>query len=297
MNPFKISIIICINLIVMSALAAQSSHGIVKEGLVVESEILGRQVRYTIYLPFDYNTSSRSYPVVYLLHGYTDNDTGWLQYGEVNRIADKGIESGEIPPMIIVMPDGGLTWYINNYDNSVRYEDFFFEEFIPHIESEYRVRTRKRFRGIAGLSMGGFGTLVYALKHPDLFSACAALSAAVYTREEVVNLDDARWEVRYRDVIGPDLIGEERLTDHLLENNPLYIIENSDPEVLKKVRYYIDCGDDDFLYKGNSTLHILLNDLNIPHEYRVRDGKHSWSYWRSGILDGLKFIGESFHLK
>jgi enterochelin esterase-like enzyme len=290
------SFIIILKLLVISGITAQTSHGIVKEGLLADSKILGKQVSYTIYLPFDYNTSSRNYPVVYLLHGYTDNDAGWLQYGEVNRIADKAIEHGEIPPMIIVMPDAELTWYLNNYDNSVRYEDFFFDEFIPYIESEYRIRTRKRFRGIAGLSMGGFGTLVYALKHSDLFSACAALSAAVYTSEEIVEYDDAKWETRFRDVYGPGLKGEERLTEHLLENNPLHIIRNSSPDELKKVRYYIDCGDDDFLYKGNSTLHILMRDMGIEHEYRVRDGKHSWPYWRSGILDGLKFIGESFHL-
>jgi S-formylglutathione hydrolase FrmB len=296
MKIVKVFIAVSVCLMFTPHLDAQTSHGIVKEGEIIESGILEKPVRYTVYLPFDYNTSSRYYPVVYLLHGYTDNDTGWLQYGEINRIADKAIQSGEIPPMIIVMPDGGLTWYLNNYDGSVRYEDFFFDEFIPFIESEYRIRTRERFRGIAGLSMGGFGTLVYVLKHPGKFSACAALSAGIYTTEELVEYDDAKWEQRFKDVFGPGLLGEQRLTEHVLENNPLHIISNSNPDEFKKLNIYIDCGDDDFLYKGNSTLHILLSDLGISHEYRVRDGKHSWSYWRSGILDGLKFIGESFHL-
>ena len=124
-----------------------------------------------------------------------------------------------------------------------------------------------------------------------------ALSAGVYTEDELVNYDETKWEQRFKNVYGPGLKGEQRLTDHVLANSPLHIISSSDPEEIKKVRYYIDCGDDDFLYKGNSTLHILMRDLSIDHEYRVRDGKHQWSYWRSGILDGLKFIGESFHLK
>jgi S-formylglutathione hydrolase FrmB len=79
------------------------------------------------------DTSRRWYPVVCLLHGYTDNDTGWLQFGEANQIADEGLAKGAIPPLILVMPDGGVSFYINNYDGSVRYEDFFIREFIPRI--------------------------------------------------------------------------------------------------------------------------------------------------------------------
>jgi S-formylglutathione hydrolase FrmB len=193
------------------------------------------------------------------------------------------------------MPDGGLTRYINNHDNSVRYEDFFVQEFIPYIESEYRIRTERRYRGIAGLSMGGYGTLIYSLKHPDLFSACAAFSAAVYTDEEIINYPDEEWKRTRTNVYGPDPGAEKRLTGHYKNNAPLHIIKNTDPDKLRTVRFYIDCGDDDFLYKGNSTLHILLRDLDIPHEFRIRDGGHKWSYWRSGLLDGLAFIGTSFH--
>jgi enterochelin esterase-like enzyme len=276
-------------------LYSQVSRGNVFEGLTFKSEILGKEMRYSIYLPYDYDTSNRYYPVVYLLHGYTDNDMGWIQFGEAQRIADKGIAEGTIPPMILAMPDGGLSWYINNFDGSMRYEDFFIEEFIPHIESTYRIRVEKRYRGVAGLSMGGYGSLVYVLKHPDLFAACAAFSAAIYTKEEIIQFSDEWWQQANKKIYGPNPGGEKRLTPHLLENNPIHIVKNTDAEMLKQVRFYIDCGDDDFLYKGNSTLHILLRDRQIPHEYRVRDGGHKWSYWRSGLLDGLAFIGTSFH--
>ena len=274
---------------------SQVSRGFVKEGLTIQSKILNKEVRYTIYLPFDYETSDRYYPAVYLLHGYTDNDMGWIQFGEANLIADEAIANREIPAMILVMPDGGVSWYINNYDGSVKYEDFFFKEFIPYIEKNYRIRPEKRYRGIAGLSMGGYGTLIYSLRHPDMFAACAAYSAGIYTEEEILNMDDNRWQRIDSILYGPNLKGKDRLTKHLLSYNPFYVIKNSDPDKIKSVRLYIDCGDDDFLYKGNSTLHILLRDLKIPHEYRVRDGGHQWSYWRSGLLDGLKFIGTSFH--
>jgi S-formylglutathione hydrolase FrmB len=274
---------------------SQVSRGFVKEGLIINSKILDKDVRYTIYLPFDYETSERYYPVVYLLHGYTDNDMGWLQFGEANMIADEGIANREIPPMILAMPDGGVSWYINNYDSSVRYEDFFIEEFIPFIEANYRIRSERRYRGVAGLSMGGYGTLVYALKHPDMFAACAAFSAAIYTQEEILGHDSARWKHTESIVYGPNLKGEKRLTTHLLSYNPIEIVKNTKDKNFNRSRIYIDCGDDDFLYKGNDAFHTLLRDMEIPHEYRVRNGGHSWSYWRSGLLDGLKFIGGSFH--
>ncbi|MGH9837437.1 MAG: alpha/beta hydrolase [Blastocatellia bacterium] len=274
---------------------SQPSRGTVKEGLKVESSILGKPVRYTIYLPFDYETSERQYPVVYLLHGYTDNDTGWLQFGEANLIADEAIAKREIPPMIIVMPDGGVSWYINNHDGSVKYEDFFFKEFIPAIESKYRIRAQKQYRGISGLSMGGYGSLVYSLRHPEMFAACAAFSSAVQTDEEVMGAADDRWGQVFGPVYGASYKGKDRITEHFKSYSPLHIIRSANADKVKSVRYYIDCGDDDFLYKGNATLHITLRDLKIPHEYRVRDGSHTWTYWRTGLADGLKFIGESFH--
>ena len=274
---------------------SQVSRGVVKEGVNIQSKILDKEVRYSIYLPYDYQISNRYYPVVYLLHGYTDNDMGWMQFGEAHMISDKAIAHREIPPMILVMPDAGVSWYINNFDNSVRYEDFFIQEFIPRIESTYRIRSEKRYRGIAGLSMGGFGALVYALRHTDMFTACAAFSAAIYTEQEIAEMNDDWWDRAFRILYGPGLRGKERITEHLLSYNPIYLVQNSDLEKFKSLRIYIDCGDDDSLYKGNSSFHILLRDLKVAHEYRVRDGGHRWSYSRTGLVDGLKFIGTSFH--
>ena len=81
----------------------------------------------------------------------------------------------------------------------------------------------------------------------------------------------------------------------MLSYNPIRIAETADAEKLKGVRIYLDCGDDDYLTTGNAMLHVALTHRQIPHEYRVRDGAHSWSYWRSGLLEALKFIGTSFH--
>ena len=145
------------------------SQSTVFESLSFESNKLGRKVSYSIYLPSDYSTSKRNYPVLYLLHGYTDNETNWIQMGQMKTIADRAIANEEAVPMIIVMPDAWDTWYINQYDGKAPYEDMFFEELIPYMEKTYRIRSNKESRAIAGLSMGGYGSFLYSLHHPDMF--------------------------------------------------------------------------------------------------------------------------------
>jgi len=269
--------------------------GKVIEEKSLKSDILSRTVNYTIYLPPDYSESERTYPVVYLLHGYTDDNTVWLQFGEINRYADKAIANGTIPPMIIIMPNADSSWYINSYDGKEKYEDFFIKEFIPAVEKTYRIKAQKKYRGIGGLSMGGYGTLIYSLKYPDLFAAAAPLSAAVYDDGSMEKKSEKSWNETYAQLYGRGLKGKDRLTKSWYDNSIFKIVESKTTEELKSVRYWIDCGDDDFLTKANCKLHILLTDKKVPHEFRMRDGDHSWEYWRTGITDALQFIGKSFH--
>lgn len=274
--------------------SAIAQSGLIKESLKVKSTILGKDVEYSLYLPPDYDNTNRRYPVLYLLHGYSDDETGWTQFGEVKAIADKQIRENQMTEMIIAMPDGGVSWYINSVDGKVKYEDFFIKEFIPFMDATYRTRPEKRYRGIAGLSMGGHGTLIMAMKHPELFAAAAPLSAGILTKEELMNTPDDRWS----SVFGPpygNSKGADRINDHLNMNWILSIVENGNAEELKKVRYYIDCGDKDFLIKGNMALHALMMDKKIPHEFRVREGVHNWDYWRTALPEVLKFVSVSFH--
>ncbi len=273
------------------------AQGFVKEKQVIKSEILNREVHYSIYLPADYYTSERTYPTTYLLHGLGDADNGWIQFGEINRLADEAIKTGVIPPMVIVTPDGFSSFYINAADGSLNYEDFFVKELIPHIEKTYKVKTEKRFRGIAGLSMGGYGSLMYALKHPDLFVAAAPLSAAIYTDSDLEGLQDGQYNRLYGAPIGKNLKGKERLNLTWTENSAFDIITKKTSEELSAVKYWIDCGDDDYLSVANAKLHIALTDKKVPHEFRMRDGAHNWTYWRTGIINALSFIGDNFRQK
>ncbi|MBD1854790.1 MULTISPECIES: alpha/beta hydrolase [Leptolyngbya] len=270
------------------------TQGRVQEGLTIASQILGKPIRYTIYLPDDYDTSVRSYPVVYLLHGNRADDTSWISYGEVHLTADELIATRTIPPMILVMPDGGNSRYINNCDRSLCYEDFFFQEFMPAIESTYRIKSDKWFRGVLGLSMGGYGAIVYALKHPEVFSTCVSFSPSIYTDEMILKMTDTEWASNRAAAHGAGLTGVARLTDHYKSYDPFRIAEATDPEWFKTLKLYLDCGDQDFRNEGVALFHIRLRQLNIAHDYRVRSGSHTWSYWRSGLAPALQFMGTTF---
>lgn len=276
-------------LLVVTPLAAQS--GTVRDDLSLPSRILGGERKYAVYLPPDYETSQRSYPVLYLLHGGGDDQTGWVQFGEVLHIADKAIREGTATPMVIVMPDAntGRRGYFNSVDGSWRYEDFFFEEFMPFIERTYRVRTEKRYRAVAGLSMGGGGTFMYALHRPDLFSSAAPLSASV----GALSFEDFRDRLNNTD---PDHgLSEQTLRDYHARHNALSLVESLPDDQRNAVRWYIDCGDDDFLYEGNSLVHIAMRKREIPHEFRIRDGGHTWTYWRESLPTVLEFVSQAYH--
>jgi enterochelin esterase-like enzyme len=169
-------------------LMAQS--GKVYDNLSLNSKILKSDRKYAIYLPPDYETSGRNYPVLYLLHGAGDDQTGWVQFGEVLNITDKAIKEGTATAMIIVMPDAntGRRGYFNDIKGDWNYEDFFFKELVPFMEKKYRIKSDKHYRAVAGLSMGGGGSFVYALHHPEMFSSACPLSAAT----GYLTLDDAR---------------------------------------------------------------------------------------------------------
>jgi enterochelin esterase-like enzyme len=267
-----------------------AQYGQVFDNLSMSSEILDSERKYAIYLPPDYDRSHRSYPVLYLLHGAGDDQTGWVQFGEVLHIADKAILEGKATPMIIVMPDAdtGQRGYFNNIKGNWNYEDFFFEEFMPYIESNYRIKGEKRYRAVAGLSMGGGGTFMYALHHPELFSSACPLSASTGP----VSMNDVD---RYLRWMNAEDATEKQKQEYFEKYSALYQMENLPEEDLKSVRWYIDCGDDDFLYEGNSLVHIAMRKREIPHEFRIRDGGHTWTYWRESLPTVLSFVSQAFH--
>lgn len=271
------------------AFLLQAQAGKVYDNLTLKSNILNMERKFAIYLPPDYETSQRSYPVLYLLHGAGDDQIGWVQFGEVLNITDQAIKEGKATPMIIVMPDGntGRRGYENDVTGKWRYEDFFFGELLPYVEKTYRIKGEKRYRAISGLSMGGGGTFTYALHHPELFSAACPLSAAIGP----LVLEDAKARFK-RDSIS---VADAAIEDYYKRQSVIALVNNVSDANKKAVRWYIDCGDDDRLSEGNCLVHIAMKKKEIPHEFKIRDGAHNWTYWRTSLPEVLQFVSMGFH--
>jgi len=279
----------CLLTLIFISTAINAQTGKVMDNLTMKSKILNMDRKFAIYLPADYETSQRSYPVLYLLHGAGDDQTGWVQFGEVLHIADNSIKEGTATQMIIVMPDANTSkrGYENDVTNTWRYEDFFFQELMPYVEKTWRIKSDKRYRAIAGLSMGGGGTFTYAFHHPELFSSACPLSASTGP----LTLEEAKTRIK-RD--NPNL-SDTAIVAYYNRQSVLALINNVPDSLKKAVRWYMDIGDDDFLYEGNSLAHIAMRKKEIPHEFRVRDGAHNWTYWRTALPEVLRFVTMGFH--
>lgn len=282
-----------------------AQFGTVDNSQIIESEILDREMSYSVYLPEGYHTSTRDYPIMYLLHGMTGDYNDWITVGEVQRIAGEAIADGNAPPMIIIMPDGLYdAFYINNYDGSINWEDFFHEEFIPEVESRYRISDRRNARAIAGLSMGGYGAMYHGVKYKEKFSAVYAMSAAFLEVEPLKEGEEkSDWNREFHlKTWGPD--NEEGYPENYKEHSIQEMFLSMDPvepvqrgwgdQEAQLPKIFIDCGDDDFLFEENTNLANILKSKNVPFEFRIRDGAHTWDYWRTALEKTMAFVGDTF---
>ena len=286
----RTKLVVLFTLVAGMELIAQGSR--ILEGQTFHSSILNMDRQYSIYLPAGYDENNRSYPVLYLLHGAGGDHSTWIQSGEVQATADKTIAEGRATPMIIVMPNARekIKGYYNYIKGGFNYEDFFFQELIPHIEQSYRVRTKSRFRAVAGQSMGGGGAIFYALHHPEMFSAAAPLSAVT----ESWNRDDLTAKLQRNNITGYSIDQFESYYRNYSIPEILAAADSSKLNSISSIRWYISWGDDDYLYEGNCLMHIAFRKAAIPHEFRVRDGAHNWSYWRNELPEVLSFVSKSF---
>ena len=227
---------------------------------------------------------------MYLLHGLSDDYRGWVKKGNMQTVVDELMGTGEACEMVIVMPNAGgpdthHTW--NGYFNMPgwSYEDFFFQEFLPAVEAKYRIVGDKGHRAVMGLSMGGGGSVVYAQRHPELFSSCYAMSAWLDNRNDEVRAKNSPKDCLY-------YVGEA-----VREHSALDFVDNADEQTLaalRTVKWFIDCGDDDFLLDLNVGLHQKMRNHKVKSELRVRNGVHNWEYWHLALRWALPFASRNF---
>lgn len=254
----------------------------------INSKILNAERQYTVYLPAGYEANpDRSYPVLYLLHGMNGTHEDWAGRGHLKDVMDQLRAAGEVVDMIVVTPNAGGpindgAW--NGYFDMEgwAYERFFYEEFLPTVEKEYHIKGDKANRAIAGLSMGGGGSTSYAQRHADMFCACYAMSALMHYE-------------------APNPTGEKSKMWHMLNAANKYscveYVKRADDktkEALKTVAWYVDCGDDDFLFDYNIDFIMAMREAGVPYQLRVRDGAHTWEYWHSALYEALPFVSRIF---
>lgn len=266
------------------------------EDQVLNSEVLNYPIQYAVLLPEGYDKSEESYPVVYLLHGYGDNETAWFKNGALQYHVDRNL--AETGPMIYVMPQGFNSYYIDRYTGSYPYMEMFVEELVPEIDSRFRTKADKSQRAVMGYSMGGYGALILPSLNPDVFSVSIPLSMSFRTDEQYIAETQGSFDNQWAPNFGPNkgASGTARLSAYFKAHSPFHFFEQENAETYNGVKYLIDCGDDEesLIFTSNS-LHSVMRANNIDHEYRVRSGGHSFDYWKKSYPEALKFISNAFN--
>jgi len=255
-----------------------------------KSQLLQTTINYMVFLPKEYDSSKAGYPVVYLLHGMGDNETAWYEGGNISYYVD--LYSSETVPMIYVMPQGFNTYWVNKYSGDYPYMDMLVKEMVPAIDKSFRTIKDPQHRAVMGYSMGGYGALILPAKNPTVFKTGVILSMSYRTDQQYMAESQDGWNFQWGSVFGGvGSSGAARLTDYYKEYNPFYFFKNSGDLSLNGQNYFFDCGDDEEnLSEPNDALHDMLRDLNINHEYRVKNGAHNWDYWHAALPEALKYI-------
>jgi S-formylglutathione hydrolase FrmB len=253
----------------------------------ISSAILQRPVRYCVMLPPSYDAQkTQTFPVLYFLHGLGDNEQALFNSGGW-EIAEGLRKSSGLGEFLIVTPDGGHSFYINSRDGKVRYEDFFFREFLPAIERKYRAATTPNRRALAGVSMGGYGALRYAFQYPSRFAAVAVQMPALLDRlPPALTSGTAHGQGDLLSAFGN--VPSEAFWE---QNSPL-TLARADAAQLKHLKIYFDCGDqDDFGFTaGARSLDRILNERGVPHEFHIYPGHHDWQYVAAHFPAVLQFV-------
>jgi len=259
----------------------------------MHSDILNTDISFGVYLPASYrDDKSVTYPVVYMLHGYGDNWMSWNgKYLHANNKVDTWENKG-LSEMIYIFPAGFTTYYCNYYTGKYNYMDMFVEEFIPFIDKTFRTKADKEHRAITGYSMGGFGAMVLAEKHPELFCCSAPLSMSFRTNAQYMTESQSGWDGQWGKIFGGiGKYGADRLTDYYLSHNPYYQFNDANRSKLETVNWFFTCGDDEEqLLVANDSLHVILRDRGYEHEFRVGNGAHTSSYWMDALSEVLPWF-------
>lgn len=259
------------------------------ETVPFESRLVGAPLPYNVILPADYKSDAsknRRYPVIYLLHGLSGSADNWVS--DRARLADHAARY----PFIVVVPEGRNAWYTDSATTPAeKFESYIVKELIPDVDTRFRTIAAREGRAVAGLSMGGYGSLKFGLKYPSMFafagSMSGALGAASWLPDEKM-LAFVRPSIAR--VYGP---ATEPDNETRKANDIFRLVRDLTPEQTKALPFlYLDCGTEDFLIEVNRTFSALLIEKKVTHEFRQLPGGHTWPYWDRQVQEILKLAAE-----
>lgn len=285
---FSTAILLAVASFFVSAVSAQVSAKPSFPSTVSEqklaSRLMGRDMPYRVIVPQRYNESAQSrYPVVFLLHGLTGHYNNWTELTKLaNYLAGYDI--------IVVTPEGGDGWYTDSVSSvNEKWESYIVKELIPEVDNKFRTLAIREKRAIAGLSMGGFGSLKLGLKYPDKFVLAGSFSGALGAAQIT--------EKQFPGAIGKTIDGIFGPADsETRKSNDIFsIVRDLSPEKMKAIPFiYLDCGTEDFLFQNNREFVDLLIEKKVPHEYRQLPGVHDWKYWDKQVQEFLRIANRTF---
>ena len=255
------------------------------ETVQFESRLVGAPLPYNVILPAGYKrgaSKSKRYPVLYLLHGLGGSAGDWVS-GRAH-LADYAAQS----PFIVVVPEGKDAWYTDGATvPNDKFESYFVEELIPDVDRRFRTVAAREGRMIAGLSMGGYGSLKFGLKHPELFAFAGSMSGALPAASW---LPDEKLLAFVRPSIARVYGPADQPDNETRRANDIYrIARELTPEKIKTLPFlYLDCGTEDFLIGFNRDFSALLLEKKVPHEFRELPGGHTWPYWDRQVQEILR---------
>jgi S-formylglutathione hydrolase FrmB len=269
-----------------------------------DSKMLGMPERYSVFLPASFSkNSTRSYPVIYFLHGLNNDETSWTveRYGHIQNTLEEMMLSGKLPECIVVNPRGDSSFYCNYIDGSKRYEDLVSQELVTFMETHYRAAKGRENRSIAGTSMGGYGALKIAMKYPDRYAAVVGQSPILFPGPNPMELSESargsRFYTFFVEMLKP-IFGDPFKQDVWDANNPLVLAKR---DKFDGLRIYFDYGTDDryiqmvHLDEGAKALDRILTDAHVPHTFKIHPGEpHGWALIASHLDETLPFLCQTF---
>jgi S-formylglutathione hydrolase FrmB len=265
---------------------------------------LGRQANYSVFLPASYHDrkANHRFPVVYFLHGMWNDHTSWVveRYGSVPEKLEDLMLSKKIPEALVVSPDGENSFYTDYVDGSLKFEELVYSDLVKMVETRYGVSDRRQSRSIAGVSMGGYGSLKIALKHPEKYASVVAISPIVFTGEDpsAPIANSTSRGARYLQSALKPVFGMPFEPEHWRNNSLEVLARNAEIGDLKIYFSYgtADRYDRAFpMRKGVETLSRVLKQREIPHQFNlIQNGPHGWNLVRGQLEDVFAFVTQTF---